>query len=289
MEITLTLSTPNHVLFTLAHADVSLANALRRIMLSEVETMAIEYVDLERNDSALHDEILCHRLGLIPVLADPDLYDYCSGRDDLQPGKNCIVFEMNFQAKTSAKAKDGSVHVLAKEFKGETRFVNDDVMIAKLQPGQGIKAKCYAVKGVGAEHTKWSPACTAAYRMTPSVGFKEKVRGEEAKELKAVCPRNVFDIEDGVAVVANQTNCSMCRECKRDPRWGEHVELGRIPGLFSFSVESTGAISAKDIVKRSFRVLKAKCTSILQEIDALEATEKNVTEQGDDSMEEDDQ
>ena len=64
------------MVFDLIGADASLANALRRILLAEVPTMAIlETVHLFANSSILHDEVLAHRLGLVPILADPALFE----------------------------------------------------------------------------------------------------------------------------------------------------------------------------------------------------------------------
>ena len=60
------------IVFTLRNADISLANALRRIMISDVPTVAIDLVEIENNTSVLTDEFLSHRLGLIPLKMNPD-------------------------------------------------------------------------------------------------------------------------------------------------------------------------------------------------------------------------
>ena len=52
-----------------------LANALRRIMIAEIPTVAIEKVNLYQNTSLLPDEMLCHRLGLVPLKIDPSLLE----------------------------------------------------------------------------------------------------------------------------------------------------------------------------------------------------------------------
>lgn len=62
--------------FDLIGIQPAFANAFRRLMLSEVPSMAIEKVLIMNNTSLLQDEVLAHRLGLIPLKADPRLFEY---------------------------------------------------------------------------------------------------------------------------------------------------------------------------------------------------------------------
>jgi RNA polymerase Rpb3/Rpb11 dimerisation domain len=61
---------PDTLILEFNHVDVSFVNALRRILLSEVPTVAIETVYMWNNTSLIHDEVLAHRLGLIPIFFD---------------------------------------------------------------------------------------------------------------------------------------------------------------------------------------------------------------------------
>ena len=284
----------DHLVFDVNNVDYSFANALRRIMLAEVPTMAIEYVNIEVNDTPMHDEVLAHRLGLIPIRADANDYEPCASRADLQTGKNCIELVLDVTARKSAVKSDGCVHVLTKEFRAvsgegaevsasdkkkkkkkgkdessdeddedaDNFMIHQDILVTKLKPGQRIKIRCFAIRGIGQSHIKWSPVSTASYRATPKVMLKDMITGSDAEEIKRVCPKNVFDIEDGELVVANMKACSMCRECIRTPKKRDSIALGRIEDSFCFSVETVGALAPEEIVRRSIKVLKDKCITV---------------------------
>ena len=53
--------------FELWNTELSVANALRRIIIGEISTMAIEIVEVAENTSALNDEFIAHRIGLVPL------------------------------------------------------------------------------------------------------------------------------------------------------------------------------------------------------------------------------
>ena len=62
--------------FDMIGYDPAIANALRRILLSDIPSMAIEKVHMYQNTSIMQDEVLAHRLGLLPLRADPCLFSY---------------------------------------------------------------------------------------------------------------------------------------------------------------------------------------------------------------------
>jgi DNA-directed RNA polymerase I and III subunit RPAC1 len=125
------------------------------------------------------------------------------------------------------------------------RPVHDDILIAKLRPGQEIEMEFICEKGIGKTHSKWSPVCPAYYRMLPDIRFKEEVTGADADELKRVCPMGVFDIEDigskHLAVVKDGgVKCTACRECIRHEKFSDKISVGKRKDVFEFTVESVG-------------------------------------------------
>ena len=66
------------LIFDLVGLEAPLANALRRIMMAEVPTMAVERVEMINNTSVIPDEVLAHRLGMVPILADPRKFHFKS-------------------------------------------------------------------------------------------------------------------------------------------------------------------------------------------------------------------
>jgi DNA-directed RNA polymerase II subunit RPB3 len=90
--------------FELNHTDLAVANALRRIMISEVPTLTIDIVEVRENTSALHDEFIAHRLGLIPLVSDQ--VDNYVRSEECACEKMCAKCSVNFKMFTICKDKD---------------------------------------------------------------------------------------------------------------------------------------------------------------------------------------
>lgn len=128
--------------FTLK-APISFSNAIRRIMISEVPTYAIENVYVHENTSSMHDEILAHRLGLIPIKGKPVSED------------EVITFTLT---------KEGPCTVYSSDLESENgEVVFKNIPIIKLKEGQRIELVCEATVGIGKIHAKWQP-CNATYK-----------------------------------------------------------------------------------------------------------------------------
>ena len=74
VEIQILEKTDEFMRFIVSGVNVPFVNALRRIMLTEVPTMAIDEIVILENSSIINDEILAHRMGFVPIKTDLDAY-----------------------------------------------------------------------------------------------------------------------------------------------------------------------------------------------------------------------
>ncbi|TMI55027.1 DNA-directed RNA polymerase subunit D [Candidatus Bathyarchaeota archaeon] len=137
--------------FVLSDVSPAFANAIRRIILAEVPVMAIDDVMILENSSVMYDEILAHRLGLIPVTTDPtyNLPEECTCKSELVE----VVYTSNLKPENP-----------------EVKPVSDKIPIVKLAQGQRVKLEAYARLGRGRDHAKWQPASACTY------SYDEKLR-----------------------------------------------------------------------------------------------------------------
>ncbi|XP_022056039.1 DNA-directed RNA polymerases I and III subunit RPAC1 [Acanthochromis polyacanthus] len=290
----------NSIEFDMVGIDAAIANAFRRILLAEVPTMAIEKVFIYNNTSIVQDEVLAHRLGLIPIKADPRLFEYRNAGEESseEEGSEIDTIQLQLKIKCSRNpraSKDDSDPrelylnhmVYSRDIKwvpignqadvfGESSIgpVHDDILIAQLRPGQELDIIMHCVKGIGKDHAKFSPVATASYRLLPEITLLEPVEGEKAERLKSCFSPGVIELEDvngtKVAKVVNSRLDTCSREVLRHSDLKDVVKLGRVRDHFIYTVESTGILPPEVLVMEAIKVLMAKCQRFLNELDSAD-------------------
>ena len=259
------------IIFDITGIEPPLANALRRILISEVPTMAIDTVIINQNTSIIPDEVLSHRLGLIPILAEAEDFEEKKENEDFNEN-NSIKFELKIKCYKDNKGNiiNSSIYSNSlkfipigkqnERFKGseEIKVVYDNILINKMRPGQEINLECYCIKGIGKTHAKWSPVSTAYYRLLSNINFISDIKGKDAEELKELCPKKVFDIKGNKVFVKNIRNCTTCRECIRNEKFIGKIELGKIIDHYEFHIESVGIYTPESLFYKALNVLKDK-------------------------------
>ena len=233
----------NDATFSLIGIDASISNAFRRILIAEVPSLAIETCYFNDNTSVIADEVLAHRLGLIPLKGSLDGLRFMkwyikpdpeNGIAGMIPSDyNTVVLELKVKCEWKPNPKDDGEpeekyehsSVYARDitwtpmgqqgvrFEDEpVRAVNPDILIAKLRPGQEIHVVMHAHLGKGGDHAKFSPVGTATYRLLPKIDIVKPILGADARKFQKCFPEGVIELErvtpqesmDGKSAYANR-------------------------------------------------------------------------------------
>lgn len=248
--------------------DTAFMNSLRRIIISEVPAMAIDEVVVIENSSMLHDEILAHRLGLIPLRTDLDSYNLpeeCSCKSELGCNLCRVSLTIDIEAKDSIRT------VYSGDLTSENPNigpVSEKISIVKLAPNQRLRLEAYARLGKGQKHAKWQPVSVCAYKHFPQVKINEK-ECDSCGKCVDICPKRVFSISEGgkKLELRNVVDCTVCHDCVDVcPKSPPAVEVAWDKDVFAFDIESTGSLPVERIVNEAVRILDRKFESFLEQL-----------------------
>jgi DNA-directed RNA polymerase subunit D len=250
------------VRFILKNASPALANSFRRAMKSLVPTLAVDYVDFYVNSSYLYDEIISHRIGLIPIKTELERFNF---QDEcVCGGEGCPNCQISFRLNV-----EGPKVVYSGDFISddpEIKFAYDNIPVIELFKGQQLMLEAVARLGTGKEHSKFQPVSVCAYKIIAEIEIKENCNGCNA--CVEACPRNVFrEKEDGGIEVTDVLKCSLCMECVKVCEEGA-IDV-RETGNFLFTVEGTGALTVRRVMLEALRILKSKAeemNNIIKEV-----------------------
>ncbi len=225
--------------FEVKGINPAIANAIRRAMYSEVYVMAVEFVDIIKNTSALYNELLAHRIGLIPLKFDPLRY---------VPREKCDCNKEEGCMKCTAKLllkKKGPCVVYAKDLVSnnpDVAPVYGDEIIVKLLEGQEIELEAVAILDKATRHARWQSA-VVGYQYFPVVE-SEKLDGKV--DAKKLCPRGALEIKDGKAVLKDPYLCDLCGLCEE--RSEGKIKVRGDSSHIIFNVESVSGLTPAQIV-----------------------------------------
>ena len=215
-------------------ANESLANALRRTVV-EVPVLAIDEVEIYKNDSALYDEVLAHRLGLIPLKTESNMTE-----------KTSVEFKLT---------KKGPCTVYSGDLNGSGEVVFDKIPLTILGDDGKLELVATAKLGKGLDHAKYIPGLcyyrhileiTSSPKIDSIIKASKGLIKAEKKGSKWVCDLLEGEIED-VIIAAGKEAISNSSE-------------------ILFVIESFGNMPAKDILAKTIKALSANLAEFEKEI-----------------------
>lgn len=247
--------------FLLEDSTPAFANALRRVMTSEVPTMAIEWVEMRENNSALFDEVIAHRLGLIPLRFDPKKFNLA---DDCEcEGKGCPLCQVVFVLESTGPciAYSGDM----KSSNREVKPTDPNFPIVELLKGHRIKFEAAAKLGAGMKHAKFQ-AANVAYQYYPELAVAQGAPHKDLDRGVKACPKGALSMK-GSKPVLDPELCNLSGSCGAASNGAIKVEGN--PAKFLFRVESVSGLDPEYIVYKAAEILESKAKEFRKELKDL--------------------
>lgn len=251
--------------------ETPFVNALRRNALAEVPCMAVDDVVIIENSSVLQDEIIAHRLGLIPLKTDLDSYNLpeeCPCKSEF--GCNLCRVTLTIDR----EAKEGTITVYSGELVSENPNivpVSDKIPITKLVKGQKLRLEAYARLGKGKNHAKWQPVSTCSHKYLPHIKIDSKSCDACGKCVE-ICPRNVLEKSEGKIEIRDLLACTLCQDCMNVcPKEPPAIEVTWEKNAFIFSLESTGGLPPERIIEEAVKILEKQLKELASQIEVRKA------------------
>jgi DNA-directed RNA polymerase I and III subunit RPAC1 len=125
--------------------------------------------DLEKYDETNSLRFKLHRKCTKKQPNAPMILNHTHDENELYNNANILSGDLEWVPIGNQKAKFGDI-----------RPLHDDILIAKLRPGQEIEMEFICTKGIGKTHAKWSPVCTAYYKYAPDIKIEKPIKGADA-------------------------------------------------------------------------------------------------------------
>ncbi len=266
MDVEVISSADEQLKVVMKGVEPTFMNTLRRIIMADVAIPAIEKVYIAENTSVLYDDILAHRLGLIPLKGGEalTLIEKCDC-----DRKGCAKCESILTMEVEAKEDNFLVYSGRLKSEGALFPANNNIPLAELNAGQKITLEAHARLGTGREHAKWQPVSACTVTLEPVITIdRSKCKG--AAVCIEACPKKVLALRDKRLIVTSLWDCPMCKLCEELCPNGA-IEISHNDKTSMLTVETTGSLTNNELVQ-------AACDLVLQKCDELGKALKSLPE-----------
>lgn len=208
----------------------TIANAIRRY-LYEIPIMAIDEVEIVKNGSALYDETVAHRIGLVPLKM----------QKSFKPGKKIRV----------KLSSNRGGYVFSGELEGDGKVVYETIPLVFLDEGKELELEAEGSVGKGRNHAKFSPGLMV-YRNVQEISADKKF----ADSFKKSFPKNKVQEKGSKVTVEDNLKKEVADGCEAIcERENSEIEL-KDTGELVINLESFGQLPVEELFKQSVEILK---------------------------------
>jgi DNA-directed RNA polymerase subunit D len=234
-------------------------NLFRRIIINKVPSMAIDSIDISENSSALYDEMLAHRLGLLPLKTD--LKSYFKSEECKCKGNGCARCTLDLTLEAEGPKMVYASDLVSKD--PSVIAIHGKTPIVKLLDGQRIKLHAKAIIGTGKSHTKYNPALTF-YQNYPTFDIGSV---KNADAVIQSCPKKLYQKDGKGLKVSNPELCFLCKACE-DISEG-NIKVKESSKDFIYTIEPFGQLSAKEIIKEASSEISKQLKALEKEVKSI--------------------
>ncbi|MFW9928768.1 MAG: DNA-directed RNA polymerase subunit D [Candidatus Thorarchaeota archaeon] len=257
----------NNVKFRLSDSSPAFANAIRRLLF-EVPTMAIDEVIIIENSSLLYDEVLSHRLGMIPLTTPQGVYNLPS--QCVCEGHGCSNCETSLTLEKEGSELGAIETLYSKDLQPEdpdVKPVIENIPILRFTQGQKVIIQAIARLGLAKDHAKFQCAI-ASYKYEPIIEIDTK-KSESCESLVDLCPPKILKYENKSLKVTDKQKCILCMQCVENcPEQGA-INVRTTGKDFLFNVTSFGQIPVDKLLINALEILKEKGIELQSKIQEL--------------------
>lgn len=257
----------------LSNTNPPLANALRRALIADVPKLAIEDVEFHlgtigaedsdkeyESTSPIFDEIIAHRLGMIPIPTDLELFNYKDECDECG-GEGCpnctVIYSLNKKGPCTVYSGD-----LVPVGETDLRVVDDLIPIVKLNEDQALLIYATAELGTAKEHAKWQPTSGVGYKYYPQIDI-EYEKCDMCEDCIESCPVDILEVKDGKINVTDIEECKMCNACVEACEFNA-IEVGGREDKIILRFETDGSLTTEQTLKKGLEILQEKFDQVIE-------------------------
>lgn len=274
MDIEVLEKSDHKLVFVVQNISIEMANSIRRIIMSEILVMAVDEVIVLKNDSPLYDEIISHRLGMIPLTTDLETYKL--PQECQCEGYGCALCQVSLTCEVT-----NTMNMPLEVYSGDLKSndpkivpVNPKIPIVKIDKNNQLIIEAYAILGKARDHVKWQAVSNIFYRFYPEIEFNDEncKKCLERCVVSRMCPEHLYDFSDGKTVKLlgdYWKTCTLCKSCERDcPE--KAIKVGSRDNTYIFSIESDGVLPFDTIIKKTFEIFLEKIDEFVERLEAIE-------------------